>query len=244
MFFWKKKKTHRADLSWLGADMHSHLVPGIDDGAPDLETSLEMIRGLRDLGYNKLYTTPHILWGMYPNTPDTIHSGLQPVLEALKAQGDDIPLAAAAEYYVEENFAVDVKANIPLLTLPGNLILVEASTFSAPKEFKEVLFELQLLNYSPVIAHPERYTYIKQDPTWLDDLRYNGCFFQLNLLSVTGHYGVVSKELAESFIRKGMYDFVGTDIHHPQHLPLLERAAGSPLLEKLKDSGMIQNYKL
>ncbi|GAB4093976.1 tyrosine-protein phosphatase [Flaviaesturariibacter terrae] len=244
MFFWKKRKAPRVDLSWLKADMHSHLVPGIDDGAPDPETSLELIRGLLEMGYQKLYTTPHILSDMYPNTPETIGSALGTLRTALKEAGMDVPIEAAAEYFVDGHFADLVKEQKPLLTLPGNLILVEASTFSAPLEFKSVLFDLQLQNYTPVIAHPERYIYLKQDPGYLDDLRYNGCYFQLNLMSLVGHYGVLSKELAENMIRKGFYDFVGTDIHHVQHLPALAKAAASPLLEKLKDSGSLQNDKL
>ncbi|TCZ73140.1 tyrosine-protein phosphatase [Flaviaesturariibacter aridisoli] len=244
MFFWKKRKPAAADLSWLVADMHSHLVPGIDDGAPDVETSLVLIEGLQRLGYRKLYTTPHILSDMYPNTPETIGAGLATLQSALREAGNDVPLSAAAEYFVDAHFAAMVKEQQPLLRLRDNLILVEASTFSAPLEFKEVLFELQLQNYQPIIAHPERYTYLKQDPGYLDDLRYNGCFFQLNLMSLAGHYGALSKELAENLIRKGFYDFVGTDIHHVQHLPVLERAAASPLLQKLRDSGRLQNDRL
>lgn len=244
MFFWKKSKTAPADLSWLVADMHSHLVPGIDDGAPDAETGLLLIEGLQRLGYKKLFTTPHILSDMYPNTPETIGAGLDTLQAALRAAGNDIPVQAAAEYFVDAQFAEMVKAQAPLLKLRDNLILVEASTFSAPMEFKEVLFELQLQNYQPIIAHPERYTYLKQDPGYLDDLRYNGCYFQLNLMSLAGHYGALSRELAENLIRKGYYDFVGTDIHHPQHLPVLEKAAASPQLEKLKDSGRVLNARL
>ncbi|RYY96176.1 MAG: hypothetical protein EOO11_14155, partial [Chitinophagaceae bacterium] len=212
--FWKKRKPAAADLGWLGADMHSHLIPGIDDGAPDLEASLALIRGLRGLGYSKLYTTPHILWGMYDNTPETILGGLATVRQALKDEGIDLELGAAAEYFVDEHFAAEVAAKKPLLTLPGNHILVEASTYSAPFDFKEVLFELQLQNYTPVIAHPERYVYLKKDPSYLDDLRYNGCSFQLNLMALIGHYGTLSRELAEHLLRNDFYDFVGTDLHH------------------------------
>ncbi|RYY40095.1 MAG: hypothetical protein EOO08_07090 [Chitinophagaceae bacterium] len=244
MFFWKKSKPARADLSWLVSDMHSHLVPGIDDGAPDTDASIELIRGLRALGYQKFFTTPHILSDMYPNTPETIGAGLDRLKAALTESGDEVEISAAAEYFVDAQFAEMVKEQVPLLTLPGKLILVEASTFSAPMEFKEVLFDLQLQNFTPVVAHPERYVYLKQDPSYLDDLRYNGCLFQLNLMALSGHYGVLSKELAERMINKGFYDFVGTDIHHPQHLPVLEKAAASPLLEKLKDSGSLLNATL
>ena len=84
MFFFKKKATHLTvtDLSWLGTDMHSHLLPGIDDGAKDIETSIELIKGFVQLGYKKIITTPHVLWEIYPNTTEIITQGI----EELKAR--------------------------------------------------------------------------------------------------------------------------------------------------------------
>ncbi|RYZ23462.1 MAG: hypothetical protein EOO16_04775 [Chitinophagaceae bacterium] len=244
-FFSKKKPaSSRADLSWLGTDMHSHLVPGIDDGAADLEASLSLVRGFRRLGYKKLITTPHILWDLYQNTPAIIGAGLEALRAAVAAEGIDIELQAAAEYFVDEHFAQEVAAPEPLLSLDGNLVLVEASSMSFHAEFKQIVFDLQLRGYTPVIAHPERYISLKKDPTYFDDLRYNGCLFQLNLMSLAGHYGELSKELAARFIRNGFYDLVGTDLHHAQHFPVIERAAASPLLADLRASGRLRNQDL
>jgi protein-tyrosine phosphatase len=245
LFDWfKKEKTIPVDLTWLRADMHSHLVPGIDDGAATIEASLDLVRGFVALGYQKLVTTPHILWELYQNTPETIGAGLKILQKAIAAEGLPIEVEAAAEYFVDDHFAEEVASPLPLLSFGNRLVLVEASSMAFHRDFKQVLFDLQLRDYTPVIAHPERYISLKKNPDFFDDLRYNGCLFQLNLMSLAGHYGLQSRELAERFIQKGFYDFVGSDLHHAQHFPVIERAAASPLLAQLRDSGRIRNHLL
>src|SRR5688572_4983731 len=189
MLFFGKKKTSSIDLSWLGADMHSHLIPGIDDGAPDIATSLELIKGLQQLGYKKLITTPHILWEVYPNTTEIITQGLASLKKAMADEGITIELHAAAEYFIDEYFEENLKKKIPLLPISGNMVLVEFSMITAPMDLQQVLFEMQIQNYQPVIAHPERYIYLTQSKQFFDELKDAGCLFQLNLLSLTGYYG-------------------------------------------------------
>src|ERR1700704_898229 len=122
MFFSRKKNKVEIDLGWLNTDIHSHLIPDIDDGSPDMETSVELIRGMAELGYKKLITTPHILWEMYPNTPDKINRGLDLVRERIKKEGINIELAAAAEYFIDEHLEQQLKNREPLLTLNGSLV--------------------------------------------------------------------------------------------------------------------------
>lgn len=233
-----------ASLSWLQTDMHSHLIPGIDDGSPDVEASVSLIKGFVALGYKKIITTPHILWEMYPNTPQIIQKGLADVKAALAVENIQMEISAAAEYFIDEHFVQALQQKEPLLTLKDNMVLVEISTITAPFDFKEVLFEMQMQNYQPVIAHPERYIYLKNNKSIFEDLKDAGCLLQLNLFSLIGHYGISVQELAEYLIKKDYYDFVGTDLHHAKHLPLLEKAASSPLLSRLKDSGSIKNSLL
>ena len=188
MFLFKNKSTS-TDLSWLQADMHSHLVPGIDDGAPDMATSVTLIKGLHALGYKKIITTPHILWEIYPNTHDKIIEGISEVRKALELEGVDVELHAAAEYFIDEHFEQELKNKVPLLTISGNMVLVEFSMLNAPMDLQEVMFEMQMQNYQPVIAHPERYTYLARKKEVFDELKNAGCYFQLNLLALTGYYG-------------------------------------------------------
>jgi tyrosine-protein phosphatase YwqE len=233
MLFFKKKPA-LADLSWLGADMHSHLVPGIDDGSPDMATSIALIRGMHELGYRKIITTPHILWELYPNTAERIVAGMEEVKKEVANQGIDVELRAAAEYFIDEHFVEHLQAKKPLLTVSGNMVLVEFSMVTAPLDLQDVLFEVQMQNYQPIIAHPERYSYLTRKKEVFDDLKNAGCYFQLNILSLTGHYGPAVHELAEYFLKKGYYDLVGTDLHHERHLSALQRLSPG-IVRKLKD---------
>jgi len=243
IFFGRKKKVERPDLSWLGADMHSHLLPGIDDGARDLTQSIELIRGMQELGYKKLITTPHILWEMYPNTPEIIKGKLGEVRDALNNAGIDIELEAAAEYFLDDHVDDLLKNKMPLLPLSGNYVLVEFSMVSTPMDLQQTLFEMQIQNYQPVLAHPERYVYLKRNKEFFDELKSAGCLFQLNLLSLTPHYGTSVTELADYLLRKDFYDFAGTDLHGERHLAGLAKLPAAQL-KRLQDSGKIKNHLL
>jgi protein-tyrosine phosphatase len=238
-----KKKSERStvDLGWLGVDMHSHLLPGIDDGSPDLATSIELIDGLIKLGYKKFIATPHVLWDLYPNTTETITNALGELRAGLTEKGLDVEISAAAEYYIDEHFVQELNNKVPLLTLKDNLVLVEFSMLTAPLDLQEVLFEMQMQNYQPIIAH---YVYLQQKKSFYDDLRNAGCQFQLNLLSLTGYYGRGVKDLAEYLVKNGFYSYAGTDLHGAKHLAQLPGLAQSSLYAALRDSGVIKNHLL
>ena len=242
----KKKKSggEKIDYSLIGADMHSHLLPGIDDGAEDLETSVELIRGLQDLGYRKLITTPHIIWDLYKNTPTIINEKLDLVRKALKEEGIDVELNAAAEYFLDEHVEELLKKKEPLLTVSGNKVLIEFSMIFPSMNAKDVLFEMLMSGYQPIIAHAERYQYLQQNKEFYDELKDMGCLLQLNILSLYGHYGRTVRELAEYLLAKGFYDLVGTDLHHSRHLEELKHAEMTPALKKAFDSGQISNSLL
>ena len=236
MWFWKKKATNEMQLDWLHTDMHSHLIPGIDDGAQAMEDSIALVRSLVGLGYKKLITTPHILWEMYPNTREIIQEGLQLLQQELVAQAIDIEIHAAAEYYMDDYFQQLLKDKIPLLTLKDNLVLVEFSMITAPLDLSEILFEMQMQQYQPVIAHPERYIYLRNNKAFFEQLRDSGAMFQLNLLSLVGHYGTSIQELATYLLKNGYYDYAGTDLHGERHLQGLQKLAASPMYDLLRNT--------
>ena len=241
LFSTSRSVTGKADYSLLKTDMHSHLLPGIDDGSPDLETSLQLIRGMSALGYTKLITTPHIMWDMYKNTRDIILNKLDKLREAVKAEGIPVEINAAAEYFLDDHVAELLRNKEPLLTVSENRVLVEFSLAQPPMSLKEILFEMQMQDYQPVIAHPERYIYLQQNKELYEELKDIGCLFQLNMLSLSNHYGRSVHELAQHLIKKGYYDLVGTDLHHARHLEALANPALGPGLQKLLDSGKILN---
>jgi protein-tyrosine phosphatase len=244
-FFNKRPLPSSGALAGLVCDIHSHLIPGIDDGSPDRETSLRLIRGLMELGYRKIITTPHINGDIFPNTPDNIRKGQAEVETALQDQQIDIVFRAAAEYLLDDGFARSLAAGEPLLTLKDNLVLVELS-FAVPAiNLKEMLFQLQLKGYQPILAHPERYLYFAANKGWYDQIRDAGCLFQLNLLSFIGYYGKDARQLAEYLLKKKYFDFLGTDLHHERHL----HALGSSrqlfqLVDRLLQTGLLQNPQL
>jgi tyrosine-protein phosphatase YwqE len=241
----RKKIIVPAGLTGLQCDMHSHLIPGIDDGSPDLETSIRLIRGLMDLGYTKIITTPHVNSDIFPNTPAIIRSGQAAVAEELDRQGIALVFSAAAEYLMDDHFARMLDNDEPLLTLKQNLVLVELS-FAVPAiNLKEILFQLQLKGYQPVLAHPERYLYFGANKGWYEQLRDAGCLFQLNLMSFSGFYGRESQQLVEYLVKKKYVDLLGTDLHHEKHLEVLSQSARiHRVVEELMLTGLIRNPEL
>ena len=230
------------DLSGLGADMHSHLIPGIDDGSPEMEMSVAMIRILQELGYRKLIITPHIMWEMFKNTPEKIESGITDLQAALKAAGMEMELKGAAEYFLDEHVDMLLEKNEKLQVLQQNMVLVEFSFIRQPMDLKEKLFALQIKGYQPVLAHPERYLYFGAEKEMYDTLKDMDCLFQLNLLSLCGYYGKKQEELAQYLIKKKYVSLLGTDMHNLRHATVIRSHSGlNTIVNRLLDSGAILN---
>jgi protein-tyrosine phosphatase len=164
--------------------------------------------------------------------------------EAVKTEGLNVEIHAAAEYFLDDHVEQLVKENQPLLTISGNMVLVEFSMAYPSHSLKDILFGMQMQNYQPVIAHPERYAYLESNKVFYDELKDIGCMFQLNLLSLGGHYGRSVQELAQYLVKKGYYDLVGTDLHNARHLEALKNPAIGVSLQKLFDTGKIRNPEL
>jgi len=242
-FFTSKNLSSPVDLSVLKCDMHSHFVPGIDDGAKSPENSIELIRFFYNQGYKKIITTPHIMGDFYRNTRETIFSGLEKVKHQLKSENIPVELDAAAEYYVDYEFEKKIGKE-SLLTFGKNYILIEISYVNQPDNLDRVLFELQTNGYQPILAHPERY------PFWFDSidkfeaLANNGVLLQLNINSLTGYYSPQSRKMAEQLIDRQLVRFLGSDCHHTGHLEVIKQALYAPYLKKLIDSGLLLNNTL
>lgn len=228
----------------LKTDMHSHLLPGIDDGSPTMDETLELIKGLSSLGYSKLITTPHVLWDMYKNSSSIILEKLSQVQVAVKAAGIPVEIQAAAEYFLDDHVEQLLRNNEPLLPISGNLVLVEFSLAHPSMSLKSILFDMQMKGYQPVIAHPERYIYLENNKEFYEELRDIGCLFQLNLLSMSGYYGKSVTQLAQYLFKNNYYDLVGTDLHHRRHLEALRNPGLTSILDKLLASGKMKNAEL
>jgi len=224
--------------------MHSHLIPGIDDGAKTLEKSLLYIREMQNLGFKKIITTPHIMGDHYPNTAQDIHTGLDKLRLALLQEDNKIEINAAAEYYVDEYFVDLLDHNIPLLTLSDNKILIEFSTFAPPSNAFEIIFRMKSMGYQPVLAHPERYVYYSNSQNIFQEFVDKGCLLQVNLLSLIGHYGEPQKKLAYHLISNKLVSYLGTDLHNGGHVEMLHKSLKSRKLQSLLLKYEFQNHLL
>ena len=224
LHFFKQNKPYLRDLIPNNfVDIHSHLLPGIDDGATTIEETLFLIKGLEEFGITKLITTPHIMGDVWKNTSVQINSNLIQTTTELKHKKINYHLKAAAEYMIDSEFWELFKTE-PLLCLKDNLVLVELSYLYAPIQLYDILFELQVAGYQPILAHPERYNFYHENSlSHYKKLKNAGCLFQLNMLSSTGYYGERVAKIADLLLKNGLIDFVGTDVHHNRHLESMSK---------------------
>lgn len=230
--FSKKEPVQPFDLSQLKGDMHSHLIPGIDDGSKTMDETLAMLAKFESLGYSKIITTPHIMAEVYPNTPEVILSGLANVQKAAKEIGLSLQIEAAAEYYFDQSLIEKVQQK-NVLSFGNNYVLVEFSFHAQPDNEHRLFFEMQVADYRPILAHFERYPYFHGSTEKAREYKEKGALIQVNLNSLTGHYGPGVKKQAERLIDEELVDFVGSDCHRIQHLMHLEEYLHLPYYHKL-----------
>lgn len=241
--FSKFSKTDSApvDFSTVKTDMHSHLIPGIDDGAKTIEDSITLVRRLHELGYRKAITTPHIMSDFYKNTPEIIHAGLEKVRQAIANENIEFQIEAAAEYYLDDGFLPKLE-NEKLLTFGNNYLLFEISYINCPDNLKEIIFQMQVHGYKPIMAHPERY------PFWFNrfdeyrSFKDQGVLLQINANSLSGYYGFEAKKVAEKLIDNEMVDLIGTDMHNLTHAEALKKTAKEKSFRKLLEFNLINKY--
>lgn len=242
MFSFKKKS--KIILPEIKVDMHSHLIPGIDDGSQSLEESMSIIKGLYELGIRKIITTPHIMADFYRNTPEIIRSGTKIVQEALSKELPDVSFDAAAEYYLDEFFLQDLKDGKEMLLIDNKFLLFELPFMTIPRQLNEAIFEMQTRGYKPILAHPERYNYYEKNINALQELKDKGVLLQLNWASIIGYYSKGSKKLAIQLLKNNMIDFIGSDIHNPQQLPALKASMNNKTAALLNNMSIYNNSLL
>lgn len=204
------------DFSFLEGDMHSHLVPGIDDGSQSLEDSIRFIEKMNEMGLKKFITTPHIHGEMYDNDTLKVQKYFQPLKDYLAQHRPEIEIQVSAEYFLDSYFLSDVLPK-GLMPFGKNNVLVEVSMAGWNRQFNEIMFAVQANGYNPILAHPERYIY-ETNLGVFEALKNKGVLLQMNLLSILGYYGKSIKINAERMLELGLYDYCGTDLHHDRHL--------------------------
>lgn len=236
MLFFKKNKTVLKDLIPDNhIDIHSHLLFGIDDGAATFKHTLSLTTAMMDFGIKEFITTPHIIQHIWENNAEIINTKKDEVVSLLKENNISLPFTAAAEYLMDDNFVKLFQAE-PLLTLKDNYVLVEMSYINAPIQLYDIIFDLQVAGYKPVLAHPERYVFYHKNFSEYSKLKKAGCSFQLNMLSAVGYYGEGVFVTAKKLLESGMIDYVGSDVHHKKHIEAFDNKVDIKDLNPLKEA--------
>ena len=237
----QKKKHITFDYSAIMVDMHSHVLPGIDDGAKNPLESIALIKKMMSLGIKKIIATPHIMADYYRNTPETINNALAELKAELEKEEIEIDIEAAAEHYFDETFEDRIKRK-ELMIMGDNYVLFEFSFISQPPNVIPVIQKLIDMGYKPILAHPERYSYLDIDQ--LKTLRDWGTLLQLNTISLTGYYGKDTKKMAENLIDSQLVDFISSDMHHLRHAEAFKDALRMPYIEKVMFDYPLRNIML
>lgn len=241
-FFKKKPQVILADAPELIVDIHSHLIPAIDDGAQSEEESLSLLRALQYQGYKKIVTTPHIMIDTYDNTQTSILQGLDKLRTLATKHQISLQIEAAAEYYLDEGLLPLIKKK-EILLIENKYLLFETSYNHRPAQLEEIIFEILAAGYIPLLAHPERYNYIK-DTNEFHKLKEIGVLFQVNINSFNGYYGSHAEKYAHYLSSKGLIDFLGSDTHNGKHIQNLKRVIVSDSYKEIFLHNIILNSSL
>jgi len=220
-------------------DIHSHLIPNIDDGSDSLELSISIIKQLKELGFKKIITTPHIMSHRFPNTSEIIQKANYQLIHELKKVNIDIELEVAAEYYYDEHF-LELINKRELMTFGNNYILFELSYTVKPFMLEQTVAKLLQAGYKPILAHPERYRYYNTEVHY-NNLKDMGLYFQINAISTEGFYGKNVKKSVEQIIDLGLVDFIGSDIHAQNYFNTFSKSLKGKIYKKIFQKNDIKN---
>ncbi len=213
-------------------DIHSHVVPGVDDGSPDIETSVDLLSHMADWGLTRIFASPHSTQDTFENTPQSITQPAAELARAVDEKGLSIELSTHMEYRLDEFFMKQFESD-NLITLPGKYLLIENAFSNETWGFESLLYKIRHAGYTPILAHPERYRYYSRSHRYrYAELHDYGLFFQVNLLSLAGHYGKLERETAIYMLQHGLVQFVGTDLHRASHVESIERYLRSSTFRK------------
>ena len=215
-------------------DFHSHILPGVDDGATDLENAVALASAMKDWGFERITCTPHIT-NKFPNTPETIRPVFDQLQETLYSRGIDVELRLSAEYRLVPETWPEVLEKNWIMPIEDKFLLMELPIFN-PEDIKDIkpleeFKKIVSLGLTPLLPHPERYFYLSHDEL----LRYldAGVKIQSNYGSLAGLYGDKAQQNAQKLVNEGLVSYYGTDMHNLHYVDVIGSwfASGHPIAE-------------
>lgn len=235
------KKNNDKPTFFYSTDVHSHLIPGVDDGSKNVETSISLLKGMHDLGINHFLVTPHVTDGTFMNSHATLDVPFNNLKEAIANENLDITIMHSAEYRVDEFFENKVMKANDYMLLPNNYILIENSFLQESLSFQQIVFDLKTLDFKPILAHPERYYYYITNKDRYRELHDFEILFQINILSFAGYYGKEVKTTAWWLLENDMVNFIGSDLHNAGALEYIKKFLKTKDYKKLSQKANIMN---
>ena len=239
-FFRKKSDRVENRVEILETDIHSHLVPGIDDGSKSMDESIALLKEFEKLGYKKIITTPHIMDKAYGNSKESILENFEKLKVECQRENININIEVAAEYYVDEGFLKLIDKG-ELLAIDNEYILFETSYINRPIDLESVIYNIKVAGYKPLFAHPERYKYIKNPEKEFFELKEQGALLQVNLNSFAGFYGKQAKKHALFLNENSMINFLGSDVHGHRHIESLHTVFQDNIYTDVMNNNCILN---
>jgi len=244
--FRKKNKNPEPIFQSVVTDMHSHLLPMVDDGSKNVEESIQCLQTLHAVGFKKAIFTPHFQFPRFPNDEADIKRRFEEFRQVV-AQTPDMPEIAlgdiAGEYRIDSKFQERMEDGRFML-VGGKYLLVELSLHQQVMGIEELMFELGMKGYEVILAHPERYPYYSVGSNVLTKLNDMGIYFQVNILSLNGFYGDAARLKAFNLIENGRVDFLGTDTHNTLYAQALADASHNRKIQELLSTYTFKNTEL
>lgn len=237
------KSKEKSKVPLFKTDLHSHLLPGLDDGVKSFEESLDVIVSLQALGHTKAITTPHIMSDYYRNNPNGIKRKNEELNKYLSEKKISFTVESAAEYYFDESLSDLIQSGEELLTFGTGYFLFETNTFSEPMLLNDLIFKLKVKNIKPVMAHPERYQYLQNNLERVEDLINRGVLMQVNSLSFIGFYSKPIQHVARQLVDNKMVHFLGSDCHNLHQAKQLNKCLTDKYFKKALELPLL-NYSL
>ena len=196
-------------------DFHSHILPGIDDGSKNLEQSIAMVNEAKKVGFTKIISTSHYMENYY----ECNEKNRKELLEQVQKNVNGIELCLGNEIYITNNI-IELLQNGQASSINGTkYVLFEFPLITTrPMNDKEVIYRLVENGYIPIIAHPERYPFIQENPDYLFELEEMGALFQANYGSIIGMYGLKAKKTLKILLKNNLISFFGSDVHRPEQV--------------------------
>jgi len=206
-------------------DIHAHILPGIDDGPKDIDESIEMLHQAQKDGIHTIVATPHTLNGIYTCTPEMVSRGIHHLCDEMKKHDISVSIYPGMEIHICDDFHARLEDNQIIPINNSRYVLIELPAPLIPPHFKDLVFQLRLKGFYPILAHPERNFAVQKHPDMIYDFIEWGVFIQITAVSVTGFFGGRIKKLCKKFIQNRLVHFLASDAHSSvNRLPILSEA--------------------